>query len=256
MNEMSNRTLALLLVGAIVISLAGTFISLSKLSRISGLTGLAVDTDENATVTLNILSRTEVNWTVFEINWGSGYVDSGYSGCNLSTHGLNGSRTGIYSTEGDGCDTDSFNSTARSGDTTSGLVLENVGNKNVTLNITSTKNAAEFIGGTDPIYWFNVTDNTAMGGETYSCMNVDIDADDYGLGLLADAYTNMAGNYTTMSNFGSDAGIGTAICNATAGGFNFEDYADKIRIDIFVRIPADAASGAHTDTITAIVEAI
>jgi len=93
MNDISNRTLALLLVAAIAVSLAGTwmsFVRLGQVVRVPLVTGLAVGAD-TATVDLTISSVVEVNWTDAAINWGSGAVDAGKSSCEIDSDGETGS---------------------------------------------------------------------------------------------------------------------------------------------------------------------
>ena len=249
MQQISNRTLALLMVAAIIVSLTGTLISLNRIGRVTQLTGFAIDEASNASVSLTIETKTEVNWTTYQVLWGTGAVDvPAYYSCNLSTQGYNGSRDdGLYSLSGNGCDEDSFNAV------TGGLILENTGNVNVTLNITAGKNASNFIGGTSdggPLYWYNITDETGLGAELYSCSHIIRENHT----SPADVYENMAGNYSLM--WAWPDGTGEGICDNTGGGFSYEDYADTLRFDIFIRVPSDAAAGAHSDTITAIIEEI
>jgi len=69
MDEISNKTLAILLIGAIVISLGGTLISLNRLARIRipGITGF-YGAAEEAEVRLDIESNVQVNFTTDTIN--------------------------------------------------------------------------------------------------------------------------------------------------------------------------------------------
>lgn len=71
--EITNKTLAMFLVAAIVVSLAGTIISLNKLGRIST-TGYA--TTDTGTASVYVNTSTEIRFAINAINWGEGYVNA------------------------------------------------------------------------------------------------------------------------------------------------------------------------------------
>ena len=202
MDEISNKTLAILLIGAIVISLGGTLISLNRLARIRipGITGFATD---EATVGVEISETTQVNWTTSTISWGTGTVAYGKI-CELNSYDA------------------SFDSTNCSSFTpdTDGLVLENTGNKNVSLNISTGKDANGFIGGTTPIYQWNATE--LEGAAT----------------CLEDGYT--PGDWVDAST------THTSLCT----NFQCDNDYDTIQFDVRVEIHDDAF-GIKSDTITA-----
>ncbi len=185
MEEISNKTLAILLIAAIVISLGGTLISLNRLARIRipSITGFG--TTDTAGVNLSITGVTEVNWTTDDIYWESGTVTTTVS---------------------------------------SPLVLENIGNTNVTLNITCGKTAATFIGHADAVYQWN-----ASNREPGSCPGLAISA----------------GAFQTAS---TDPVV---VCNSTGGGFLATDGSDTMNFDVRVVIPSAAPSGSKTSTFTA-----
>lgn len=243
MKEVSNRSLAILLVFAILISIGGTLTSLNKLASMGykskgDFTGFAINTNENASVSLTVAAITAINFTTETIDWGSGAVDPGFDYCNITSQGANGSSvTGDYALAGNHCDIDSFNVV------TGGLILENIGNKNVTLNMSCGKTAATFLGGTGPLYMWNVS---TLGVESTSCMNL---AQDSGMWRNAPGYQHCANNL-------SAGGIGQLVCNETGGGFSSEDDHDTLRFDFYLAIPSDATSGTKTDTFYAIVETI
>ena len=109
---------------------------------------------------------------------------------------------------------------------TAGLVVENIGNVNVTFNLRTFKNATNFTGGTagaGPQYLFNVTEV-----ESGSCTDQNIT-----FGFYYDVNT-------------SDPG--TKVC----GSFTALDT-DSMRIDVRVVIPSDSMTGELTDTFTATV---
>ncbi len=200
MEEISNKTLAILLIAAIVISLGGTLISLNRLARIRipSITGFG--TTDTAGVNLSITGVTEVNWTTDDIYWESGTVTTGTSTCTLTSYDGN---TNTVS---------------------SPLVLENIGNTNVTLNITCGKTAATFIGHADAVYQWN-----ASNKEPGSCPGLAISA----------------GAFQTAS---TDPVV---VCNSTGGGFLATDGSDTMNFDVRVVIPSAAPSGSKTSTFTA-----
>ncbi len=214
MEEISNKTLAILLIGAIVISLGGTLISLNRLARIRIplITGFAPTDD--ATLALTISSLTEVNWTTASIDWGSGTVAAGYDFCTLDTMqgSLTANCTGFAPANGGG-----------------NLVLENIGNKNVSLNITISNNAAGFIGDgatySAEYYW------NFSNAEADSCPATSLE--------LTEGQWYLA-NTTTI-----------IVCNSTGGGFLANDNSDTLNFDVRILIPSDATPGSKTSTITA-----
>ncbi len=149
--DISNRALALLLLMAIIISVAGTLVSLNKLSQKSGTTGYAVSTDAS-TASVTIQSNTVLRFVVNSIDFGTGYVNTsgGYIKCimNLSTNTTTITKTGCAN----------FNTTGNP------LVLENAGTTFLNVTINSTKDASTFIGGTSPAFQYMIAEN-----ETGSC---------------------------------------------------------------------------------------
>ncbi len=95
------------------------------------------------------------------------------------------------------------------------LVLENVGNVDVSIDLNMNKTAAVFIGGTSPDVQAHVTDN-----ETNSC-------DDEGSQTFA--------NYASITNSGQTA----------CGNLSYQPGSNSINIDFGLIIPNDA-SGART----------
>src|SRR3989338_9071791 len=100
---------------------------------------LTVYATGTGTANLSVGNWTAVNFTTNIVNWGSGAVQAGQLNATLNTLGevANGNWTNI----------------------TSGLILENIGNVNATLDIKTGKTAATFLGGTSPQYLLNFTNN-------------------------------------------------------------------------------------------------
>ena len=207
-NKGNNFLLILTIITAIAaaISIGLTFFSIvSLVSKISGF----ATTTSTAEVNLTIETLAVINFTTSLINYGTGRVNSGSTSAALTTFGTNNVTGGNWTLR-----------------TSGGLRLENIGNVNVSLNLTSSKAAGAFLGGTAPVFKWNITNlepnsclNTTGTGETGLNLNVFYDVN------------------TTTTNF--------------CPRFNFLDSGDVIRIDFNLTIPSDSLTGALTTTITA-----
>lgn len=191
---------------AVVISIfaAGvTYLSVASFSsKISGLaTGEA---------NLTVESIAQINFSRSTVNWGSGTVDSAQTKAYLDT---------TMGTVVNG------NWTARTG-----LVLENVGNNNVSVNLSGTKTAATLLGGTGPVYQWNVSANESGSNFTGSCFNITA---------------------TGAEKLGVFVNVNTSATAMYCGILQFVNNADQIRIDFNVTVPNDAQTGATGDVITA-----
>jgi hypothetical protein len=150
------------------------------------------------------LSSVSLNFTVEGVNWGSGRVTSPFPFAYLNTLGVveNGNWSNV----------------------TQGFILENIGQTDVSLSLSSSSGgASSFIGGTDPEYYWNITNN-----ETGSCNET----------------LNLGEWYSANSSL--------SVCDI----FYFNDSKDEIRIDINLTIPSDSNKGQLSDIITAIGTAI
>ena len=167
------------------------------------LTGFAVTDNETGIVNVTIASSAALNFTTDLLDFGSGAVTGGAAGATIDSEGT--------VTNGDWA--------AQNGE----LVLENIGNVNVTLNISSNKTVDDFIGGSSPTFKAKVSD---VSGETGSC--------------------------TGTQTFSSYSDIGLTPLTA-CGVFGYADAADSVDIDFELYIPSDS-SGAKTVGIIAIGE--
>ncbi len=155
MGEVSNKTLATLLIAAIVVSLVGTLISLNKVDSLLSITGMQTTSDTeqgDVNVTINasagILIRNN-------IDFGSGQIPEDQ--INISTDSINGPTTGGFTN----CNV---------GPACAGMDVENVGNVDVELNVSFSLDADAFIGGDlvggpiMEIYGANDSQGVAVGG--------------------------------------------------------------------------------------------
>ena len=193
--EISNNFLGLLVIVAIVVAIAG-FMLPAKITGHAGNIGTLAGTIETTTA---------INFTNDTINFGT-----------ISVPGLNPS-----------CEVDTESNSNCSGDTApaNGFIVENTGNRDVSLQLATTKTAATLLGGTVPSYKWKISNST----EANSCK-----------GALNE-YVNV--NLTAP---------GTVICT------NFTAYStrDVVDIDVLLVVPSDASPGAKTDTFTATATAL
>jgi len=219
MEDISNKTLAILLVFAMTISLGGTFISLNRL-RISGtqapgITGFGTGT---GTANLSITQDSTISVISNIIDFGTGIINVS-AGCTnatiASSHNAT-NRTADY----DIC----WVSNATTPDMVlfrdEDIVIRNDGNVNVTLTMDSIKNdAATFIGGATvtPLYQYRT-----FGNETSAC--------------------------DTPQN-ASWYDVNTSATMAVCDKLKSDNSQDEVRVAIKIRIPKDA-TGYKEDTLT------
>ncbi len=203
--------LLILAIAAVVVSIIGAGITYNYLTAFKNrLTGFGIQT---GTINLTVESSVEVNFSTSNINWSSGRVTSGqtFATLNTSVHGAGNVTNGNWTSND------------------KGLVIENIGNVNVSLRFDFGTDAAGLLGGTNPSYLFNVTNN-----ESGSC-------------TAANGSTETG--YLNLSSFINANDTGTSFCPR----FRFSDSSDLMRIDIALVIPYDSKTGALNDTITATV---
>ena len=215
MADLSNKTLATIMAVALGIFLVGVVLNTTIPGGLLRITGKATGTAQ-----LTITSVTELTNQVSSINWGSGYVNASYNNCTMDSEG----------TLGAGCVT----FTAQ----TSGFLMENTGNTNLSVNYTSDSAAAAFIGGTNPEFQLKVSPNSVEGqsGESSATDTVTSCVNNWSPGTYTDITT-----------------AGTYMCgNSTAAGrlFRFEGDRDAAVVDIRVVIPEDAPIEAKSATLT------
>lgn len=162
------------------------------------LTGRATAVD-TAIVNLTVITSAAINFSVALIEFGSGVVENLTAGATLETD--QSVQQGNWS------------------GTQDPLTLENIGNVNITLNLTSDVDAASFLGGLSPTFEYQVT-------------NIDTDA----------CVGNAA---TSWVEFGT--GVGIVVCNP----LEFNNSKDEIDIHIKLYVPSDSKTGDRTATITA-----
>jgi len=208
MDDISNRTLAILLITAIVVSLGASVWTLNNLTT-PGVTGLATTGEGN--VSLAVSTTVSIIMNADVVDFGSGYVNTTKAGCaNNAT--LTAAATYADSGGGD-CWTAS--------ETPGPLLIENDGNRNVTLTVVG-PNETTFFTGYVGSYEYNFSWKI-RNNETGSCDEIPAGADSYHtfIGTSQNVCTNMDFQPTSS---------------------------DEIAIDIEVKIPADLDPGTYENS--------
>lgn len=219
-DEISNKTLAVLLIVAIALSLGGTLVSLNRLSsvvRAPGITGYATSVQGTTNVTIQTVAS--LRFAIANINFGVGAVNTtaGNTHCSIAS-----SQTGAGSKDSS---SSCINFTATGGTALKSFQLENDGNLALRVNFTSAEDAAAYLGGTSPLFRYKVGDN-----ETSAC------------GTLGP---------TTWTNILTTNNV---VCNGT--GMDFDPAHNSIYMDINLTIPYDSNTGEQITTLTAVGTAI
>ena len=232
-DDISNKSLATLLIVAIVVSIGGTWLVLNQAPGILQITGLQ-SSASTGQVNVTIETVGSIRFANNTLNFGQGRVNTslGNDRCILDTNGTNDfSKCINFTTNG-------------AGSNHGALELENDGSTNATIQLLFDKNADTFLGGSSSIneFRFNVAQN---GTENGSCTN---STGGYG---TSGSCTPGGDSTCTVAPIGwADVNItspGTTICQKLLFGNNN----DSIRIEINITIPFDASSGAKQAILTA-----
>jgi len=215
--DISNRSLAILLIISVVISLGGLVVFLAKGGE--QITGAA--TSPTAIARINITSRASINWTVNLVDFGTGYVNDSVQSCLLNTEGANA----VSNCTG-------FNTV------TEGLRLINDGNRRVSVNLSSNVSAAQLLGGTSPLFQWKLANN-----KTDSCGNIGPGGNDCSI------------NATALQYQGAYSDVSTApveICPC----FNYASSKNLFNVELQLLVPKDSFYGLREATLTAVATVV
>ncbi len=201
MNQISNRTLTILLVASIVVSIGATMISFHRINRlIPSSTGMVT----TGIVNVSIAQTASVNVVDTQIQFGSCAPTAGY-GCNVSSN----STTADCSCEG--------------GTWPDNITVQNDGNVDLNVTVKTTDLANTFIGGTGSQFWFSVRNASTRPG-CQNATNYNSDVWDPGVYYQRD-----------WLSFGGSNVEYTGCVN-----LSYADSADQISVFTRLFIPADA----------------
>ncbi len=193
-----NNLVAVLAVVVVLIALINLSVTLIKVSNLKEkITGYSVD---YGFVNITINTAISLNVSRDTINFGAGVIDAGSDNVTMWTNGddnftvVGGNWSGVPNNDGK----------------LSGIVIENVGNVNCSVKLQTGMDADGFIGGTNPLYQWNISNR-----EAGACIEW---------------------NETSMQNQWADVNTTIAtICN----NFGFQNP-DEMFMDLKLRIPEDS----------------
>ena len=228
-DDISNKSLATLLVVAIVVSIGSTWLVLNKAPGLLTITGLQSSTDIG-TVDLEIETVGSIRFAVNNVTFGRGKVNTtaGNDRCILDTNGTNQSSKCI-------------NFTA----VTSPFQLENDGSQNASVQLFFSNDADGFIGGDSSIndYRYVVDQN-----ETDSCRNNSGGTGEpsASCALSADNIECSVGP-TGWAAVNASGGPGNIICQVLLP----DNLADSITVGVNISIPFNSPAEVKISTLTA-----
>ena len=236
-----------LFVLAIGLTLVATGLSVSRLisTPFSQFFTGAATTSTTGTSSLTINANTAITNNVATINFGSGYTNASGCGDNLCKMDSNGQ----HNQSGRCC--------VGFTNITTGFLLENTGNLNISVNYTCTQNctAADFIGGTGANMSIKVTTNSvaAQSGESGT---TDTAASCSGYSERIFGGWNISVNPITTNNpenryYEMASNSNRTLCgNTTHFPLDFSDSQDAAVVDINVSIPRDSPVSGKAMTLT------
>lgn len=189
--ENTNKTLALLLVAAIVVSLGGTMISLEKLGQIS-ITGKATT---SGTATIEINSTYIVDLTDNTIDFGSGSLAEGVYDCR------------IYSENGTEVPADCWSGSV----TDNKFEWENLGSDTMFVDLQSNASHSDYIGGDSAELAFKCYAETGSGTAGYT--NIALADNPYD--CASSVTTGNNGSTVMYVNVSTNAATGTRVATMT-----------------------------------------
>ncbi|HIH10911.1 TPA: hypothetical protein HA241_01870 [Candidatus Woesearchaeota archaeon] len=216
----SNRTIMGLLFLAFTLSILTTVVTLSKFDAWTLLeekvTG-AASTSASGESNLTIVASTSITNNVGSINFGTGYVNASCVSCMLDSNGSFGTNSpGSYN----------FSCCVNFTNVTSGFLLENTGNLNISVNYSclGSCTAADFIGAGTNLFQFITAPNSL---ESQSPETGQIDT-------ALSCFQNNSWNTTTYTSVST---AGQYLCgNSTVYPLDFDNTRDAAVVHIRVNI--------------------
>lgn len=208
MGEMNNSlgyVVLILAILAVGFATTNSYMALNKYSKISELTGFGTSGYVNVTVATLV----SVNFTQDTINWGAGSITTGQNNASLLvTDGGATATRGNWSTTG-----------------IKPLAIENIGTVNITLKISSDKNATGLFAGSagNRRYQINVSNTDAASCNGGAINNLSL--------WVEPNLTSPGDQYCTQ--------------------MGYLDTQDQVNISVILVIPYDGSSGALSSTLTA-----
>jgi len=236
MEDVSNKTVVMLLVATVIISVGGMLYTMNSVNKAlvgGGLSGLPIVTGfalvPNGTAQLTVATTSSIRFTSGTVDFGTGNVNTtgGYTNCSLLTVLVEGQYMR-------GCE--SFTTVGQ------GFTIENDGNTNLTVTLVSNYSASSFIGSSGAAFAWNVSLN-----ESNSCYNVtgSVDTAIYP-NTTADCGSGDISATKCGAIFESVSTTAKVICPR----LRYDDTSDALNIDVNITVPFDAPTGAKAAKLT------
>lgn len=219
MADLSNKTLALLLLVAISISIFGTLNTLSRFGE-TGITGRVVSDNITGKTNFTISSQLSIRFVQNVVDFGSGYVNGSHTTCVMGTNSTQVA-PGDTMHAASGCV--DFNRPSGN------LTIENDGNLLANVSLNFTRNATDLIGGTNPSFKYKV-----INSEASSCGNIRNGSSFIEVDGIADY------KETSIS--------GVRICDT----LEFDNAGDTVEVGFWLTVPQDSLQGQREVTLWAI----
>ncbi len=241
--EISNKTIAILLVATICVYLAGTLFTFNKLAMIQAprFTGLT-QVNTSGFAQLQVQANTVLTFVVSSVDWGSGWVDATSAcvdrGCTMTA---NGTGTAL------GCSqTSCFDACCKNfkwiNDT---LLLRNAGNRNLTVEMNITQNQTAMFGAPGSRFYVKFTPTSTRGH--VSNTSTDTATPCPNTGFWNNASNSSWMNWTNVFNSSS----WYYVCGESGQRyFSSLDDENEVNLDVQVNISSFEATGLKNTTIS------
>ncbi|MBD3204629.1 hypothetical protein GF327_10140 [Candidatus Woesearchaeota archaeon] len=217
MDDISNKTLATLLIAAIVITLGGTIISINRLSQVpkAKISGRA--STDTGTAEVTIQSSVSIVLQSNTVNFGTGYVNGSNAAC-ASSPDVNISTDGSGGTNANDCWINASDDSVWSNSNGNWFDVENDGTVNVSVDI------------------FGPTNVSFFSGQEHSDSSVN-----QLLWQVRDAVNCHSNNASDWIAFDTNS----TLCGDLPA---FPDASDNITVDVLVRFPYDQDATTYTNS--------
>lgn len=222
---MDNKIALLVITTAIFVSLAGTFVTLNKISQVNYIrpTGYATTAQGEGIIEIEATQSIVINATNNTIDFGTCSGDTQ----NSAPYNLTSNATGTDANAGswNNCSTQLPNFPAF-------IEVINDGNMDINLTVTSSHAANNFVGGSAPMFGFITYNETGTGG-------------DGGCNTRKDGSPSTESVVHDWTQF-------VAISNHQAcNNFTYNtEFRTTLRLYLFAQIPSDPSPGVKTATLT------
>ena len=225
MKQISNKTLMMLLVASIAISIVGTISNIKQIDTLvsdaPAITGFAGS--GTGKINFTVASVTQISVTDGVLDFGS--CSPNTTGTYLASNDSNESWGAV-----DICTIAGVNK-----NTTDSLNVSNEGNDDVNITVSTNLLAGDFLGGTSPQMMFIVRNVTARPG----CTNTS------NTGTFNDTMSNTTGMQWLWMNF-SSTGYQYPVCE----NLTYPDTKDSFAIYVRIFIPSDVIAGGGEKNVT------